>query len=830
MNADTITAALRAAPRTLGEHAYHYTSVLGFGVTPTQGKRAYLPNWNSPENALRDPQSTQAHFERTNDNIGLVHAASGTATFDVDNEEYMRKLFAEFGRDWDKLKAQSPYRIRGQKGEKPLFLIPEGVTLRSHKLVITCPKTGKKVTVCELRTGQMQDLLPPSIHPITKEPYVWVNGPPRSRDDIPVLSGELLDLWLNWEAALPLMLAALGQTDVAPQAHVSRTPTESHEELGNESVIELFNTHHTPGEVLERNGYTRSGNHSWVFPDSTTGSAGVHLLPDSRPLRVYSHHQADPLCTEHGHDAFSVFTILEHGGNLHQAVKAAAQELGLPFMKKSNKPGEASHEGRPAGNHSEPRISKGTRALQLVLDKGEPWRDDAGQAYITVPGKGCLEHHRLSSRGAKDYVGDLFFDSEERMLGGPALSEVIDALSARARRSGQVYPTGQRVKHWQGKSYLDLGREDWLIVAVEDGDWHLVPAADCPVRFTRSPQMKALPLPERGGSLGQLSELLNTDRKGLILCTAFLLGALSARGPYPHLAFKGEQGVGKSTAASTLQRLIDPSTANRRRAPRKEQDLFIAARSSHVLSFDNLSSISADLSDSLCALSTGGAFATRTLHTNDEETVLQAMRPAILNGIADLLTRADLAERTLLVELQRIDASQRLTEQALEERFTDLHPQLLGALLTALAVGLQNLEQTHLERPPRLADFARLIVAAEPALPWEPGDFLQVYADMQEEAARVILEGDDLAQALRTFLDERRHWEGPINLLLNLLNEQEGLMAGYSRPAVDWPRNPRALGERLRRLAPPLSKTGYATTYMGRRKGGMHYRLQKVQV
>ncbi|ACO45491.2 bifunctional DNA primase/polymerase [Deinococcus deserti] len=810
-----------------GDYAQHYTDTMGFGLVPIpQGQKGPRgTGWNKPENALRDSVQAAARFGHSGENMGLLHSVSGTAVIDVDHQEYAQMALAAVGIDLVALVPQNPWRIHGQKGEKPVYLVPEGMLLPHHKLVWPCTTGGPDITVFELRSAGVQDVLPPSIHPQTQKPYVWVNGVPPSREVLPELPAELVTLWQNWHELLPVMQAACpwNKVKLAPEIKPTR-----HQPKTNASVIEAYNARFTPGEVLERCGYQRTGQNDWMFPGSTSGSAGVHLLPNQDLLpKVFSHHQADPLCNGHGHDAFSVFCTLEHQGNVHEAVKAAAHLLGLSL--RDDRTEAESSTASADGQDTDRRMSKSTRALQLVLDAGEPWRDEHGQAYLTVQAQGRREHHRLTSRGARDYAGDLFFEKEQRILGNQALTEVLDTLAARARREGQEYPTGQRVKHWQGKVYLDLGRDDWQVVEVAGGAWRLLSAEECPVRFTRSPQMLPLPLPEDPGTLSPLSDLLNTNRRGLILCTAFLLGALSAQGPYAHLAFKGEQGVGKSTAASTLQRLVDPSTATRRRAPRKEQDLFIAARSAHVLSFDNLSSISADLSDSLCCLSTGGSFATRTLHTNDEETVLQAMRPAILNGIADLLTRADLAERTLLVELQRIEASQRLTEQELENRFVQAHPQVLGALLTALATGLQRLQDTHLEQAPRLADFAKLLVAAEPSLPWEPGEFLQVYTDMQDEAARVVLEGDDVAQALQDFLDERKWWEGPVNLLLNLLNEQEGIMAGFKRPAPDWPKSARALGERLRRLAPALSKTGYTTEFLGRRKDGLYYRMRKTE-
>ena len=67
----------------------------------------------------------------------------------------------------------------------------------------------------------------------------------------------------------------------------------------------------------------------------------------------------------------------------------------------------------------------------------------------------------------------------------------------------------------------------------------------------------------------------------------------------------------------------------------------------HVLAFDNLSGLPSWLSDSLCRLTSGGAFSTRRLFTDQDEILFAAARPVILNGIEDVITRPDLADRAL---------------------------------------------------------------------------------------------------------------------------------------------------------------------------------------
>lgn len=207
-----------------------------------------------------------------------------------------------------------------------------------------------------------------------------------------------------------------------------------------------------------------------------------------------------------------------------------------------------------------------------------------------------------------------------------------------------------------------------------------------------------------------------------VLVVAWAITVLRDRGPYPALVLSGEQGSAKSTFSAVLRALLDPNTAPLRALPREDRDLFIAASNGHVLAFDNVSGLPAWISDTLCRLATGGGFAVRQLYTDQDEVLFDAARPVILNGIEDIVTRPDLADRALFLTLEAIPEDRRRPDAELWAAFEAERPRILGVLLDAVAEGLRRLPDTRLPKLPRMADFALWASACETAL-WPTGTF-----------------------------------------------------------------------------------------------------------
>ena len=446
--------------------------------------------------------------------------------------------------------------------------------------------------------------------------------------------------------------------------------------------------------------------------------------------------------------------------------------------------------------------SQATALVRLVIDSGaELFHDPAGDPFLTMRVDQHVETHAVHSTTNRRLLALNFYRANGTTPNASAMSDALATLAGIAQFDGPVHSVWVRVAQEDERVYLDLADSQWRAVEVDQDGWRIV--TDSPVRFRRSRGVLPLSPPVPGGSLSELRPLVNLDTDdAFVLVTACLVGALRPTGPYPLLALNGEQGTAKSTLARFCRQLIDPNVAGLRSEPREPRDLMIAATHSHLCAFDNVSRLTPWLSDGLCRLSTGGGFSTRVLYTDQDEQIFDAMRPVLLNGISEVATREDLLDRTLSVTLPVIPEERRRSEADLVRDFEQTRPRILGALLDAVSVALRREGEVELlGRLPRMADFATWVSAAEPALPWAAGKFLEVYRANRQGAVEVMLDGDPLGEFVRILVP----WEGTATDLLERLNT--GTKDEVKRQK-GWFSRPRQVADGLRRLAPQLRHVG----------------------
>jgi hypothetical protein len=389
-------------------------------------------------------------------------------------------------------------------------------------------------------------------------------------------------------------------------------------------------------------------------------------------------------------------------------------------------------------------------------------------------------------------------------MGKAQVNYAIDDFERRAICSTVKRDVNVRVAGCGDEIYIDLCNDAWEAIRVTSAGWHVVTSP--PVRFRRTDGMLSLPIPERGGRVETLKSFLNVTASDFTLVVAYLLAALRPRGPYPILILYGEQGAAKTNFLRRLRSFVDPHIVATNALPPSSRDLFIAARNSHLQTFENVSKLSDQMSDNFCRLATGGGLRIRTMFRDADETLFRGARPIAFEGISNVVSRPDLQDRAIIFQLGSL--LEYMTELDSDSAFERQRASIFGALLDMLVGGLERLPVTRLISPPRMADFAHWAVACGVE------NFETGYADNRRHATNVMLSHDPVAKAVRAAIMERNFFSGTMEDLLDIVGPTTGL------------KSTKKLSDELRRLIPPLRTVGVHVVFEQRTAEHRPFRIE----
>lgn len=437
--------------------------------------------------------------------------------------------------------------------------------------------------------------------------------------------------------------------------------------------------------------------------------------------------------------------------------------------------------------------------LKLVLDSG-------GEIYAFFSQGGHFEVHRLHGNTFKQRLAAMYFQAVQKGISPNVMSELLAALSGRAHSEHNVTNISVRLGGTRECVLIDLCNKSWQILEITQ-DGYAVKPSTTPT-FQRFAGMQPLPCPKEDGDFEAIWELCNlNDPEARMLVEAWLVTALIPQMHVPLLVLNGEQGSAKSTTTKLLKNILDPHDAPLKSLPTSERDLFISAARSRVLAFDNVSGFGKDMSDALCKLITGGAYSNRTLYSDQDETIIKGHCVVIMNGIPDFLTRGDLIDRSLVIQLSPIDRKQRKDDTAFEKMFQRCHPAIFGGLVGKVrqVIGLLPSIQAEEHAMPRMISYAQVGLALERLNNWPAGSFLEAYNINLKGMNRKSLDASLVASKLIQFMRTRGTWSGTATGLLEQLSNLGEKPAGWQH---HWPQTAHRLSQELKRLRPALETEG----------------------
>lgn len=453
----------------------------------------------------------------------------------------------------------------------------------------------------------------------------------------------------------------------------------------------------------------------------------------------------------------------------------------------------------------------------------ELFKNEEDRGFISIPNnKGGIEAVSIRSRQGKLTIRRILYKQLDINLRGNDFSDLLNTLESVALFEGGFRELRLRTAQDGANIIFDIGDDDRSVIICNKKKWEVQPCTS--IMFRRREGYKQLPHPETGGDLKKLRELLGIENDQAWYCfIAFIINALRPNGPYYCLIIDGEQGSGKSVLSTLIKNLIDPNVVAKLRFPRSDRDLMIQANQFYLIVFDNASGIKQNLSDSLCTIATGGGFATRTLHTDDDLKIFNVCRPFVINGIGGFAYNPDLLERGIHLTLPPMKQKHRKSEEELNQILQEIIPGVLGVFMDAVVEALNNIDNQPTPEGLRMADAARWIAAAEPAFGLPQNTLINALLKSQNETMAAVAIETALAQGIiKVLLQNNGKFEGGHS---DLLTKLDGVGANSLKDPY-FPKTPAHLSKDLTKFAPALKKAGIETIKLPRTNTGSRIEIR----
>ncbi len=548
-------------------------------------------------------------------------------------------------------------------------------------------------------------------------------------------------------------------------------------------------------------------------------TAKATLTPEDNPVEVIEQalmRLKDDVGVIAEDDVIRAFTVLKASDlptylRLRHAAKTTNRDCSITLLDK------LVHDELPHGGDEPSAIDE---LVALGRQHCRLHHDADRKAVAMIPMAERQEVWRVLSSGYEAWLRAAYWRATESGVPDTTMKAALATLCAAGINDGDEVEVHLRAAADEVGYLIDLCDEHWRAVQVTPNGWQIVDRS--PVLFTRTQSMRPLPMPEPEGDIGLLWRHVNVPADRRVMVLAWLLDCFRPDTPFPVLELVGEQGSAKSTTQSVLRSLVDPNKVMLRGRPKTVEDIFVAAANSWLVSYENLSGLTAEQQDAFCTLATGGGFAARQLYTNGEEHVMETKRPVVLNGIAVVATRPDLIDRVIHIDMPTIPPEARKDDADAAAAWERDRPKVFGTLLDLFSAALAILPAVKLTHKQRMADYERLGEAVARALGFAPGEFQRQYEELVRAGIDRALESNAVAQVLDKYLAERIlpwNWQGTAGQLYELLNNPN--IADRST----WPRSPKGLADQLRRIAPAYRAKGIEITHLGHGREGALWRI-----
>lgn len=368
-----------------------------------------------------------------------------------------------------------------------------------------------------------------------------------------------------------------------------------------------------------------------------------------------------------------------------------------------------------------------TSVVEDVVFYQDSVNDEALFAEFTM-GSGITYFDRLESRKFRAFLRMKALDLADESLNADATIQYIRDYFTYEEEAEKVEVFIRTAGNLEEGIEYSLKDRKQRVVVINDDGWEF--STQTQYKFLHSSVSRAQVMPKRcdKSPIELLRPFVNLRGEDLDMFVIWLIQAFCS-GTHSALLIKAERGSGKSTLSRIIRTIIEPSDADISYLSSKREELLNTLSNLYLVCFDNVSDISKEQSDLLCAAITKGTATKRALYTNNDLYVQKLHNIVVVNGISVFPKESDLAERFLVVNLKKLTSEKIRREKEFWDNFNNQLPYILGSIFKTLSNAMVHFKTLSFENMPRMADAFADMLAIALALGISEDQFRHIYAD-----------------------------------------------------------------------------------------------------
>jgi hypothetical protein len=453
----------------------------------------------------------------------------------------------------------------------------------------------------------------------------------------------------------------------------------------------------------------------------------------------------------------------------------------------------------------------------------EIFKDQINRFYTTLRINDHIETMALESSRFKNVIRNEYFYREGKILTDDKLDGIIKLIESELMFNDDIRKVNLSLRvaktNENDTIYYDLTNSKWEIVKITSEGWDIIKNNDIPIfkRYEDNCSSQVYPSKDYDKEifLKKFLKLFNLESKNdIILLSVYMISLFIPDIPKVILVVSGTGGGAKTTTFKMIKNIVDPCVVDTFSFPKQINDLVQTLAHHHVNYFDNISSISGEISDLLCRAVTGAGINKRALFKNDTDIIYKFKRCIGVNGINLATTRPDFLDRALVIKLKRINDNARRKEEDIDREFEELKPFVLGYIFDVLVKVLKYRKDHHggniLNKCPRMADFAEWGEIISRCMGHDDGEFINAYYKNIDDQNDEVIESSPVAEALLLFVGKLKtdHWEGtPTSLLKELTDIIDQIKPELKRSNL-WPKASNKLTSKINEIVSNLKEKG----------------------